>query len=56
MENTHATSTNQGILEAKNTTLESASGQKSGESSASFETRLGAFNYQRESDAQKKGG
>jgi hypothetical protein len=49
----HATSTNKGIWEAQNTNG-SVSGQKPGESSSSYETRLGAFNNQRAADAQKK--
>jgi hypothetical protein len=51
----HAISTNKGIWEALNTTSTSAAGQQAKESSASFETRLGAFNNQRASDAPKKG-
>jgi len=49
----HATSTNQGVFEAQKTTGP-VSPQKAGESSASYETRLGAFNTQRAADAQKK--
>ena len=48
----HATSTNEGKREAQNTSGR-ISVQKPGESSSSYETRLGAFNYQRAADAQK---
>ena len=50
----YATSTNKGFWEAQNTNGP-ISGQKPGESSSSYETRLGAFNNQRTADAQKKG-
>jgi hypothetical protein len=51
----HASSTNKGIWEALSTTSTSMSGQQPTESSASFETRLGAFNNERAAAAPKKG-
>ena len=48
----HATATNQGVFEAQKTTGP-LSPQKPDESSAAYETRLGAFNMERATDAEK---